>query len=149
MLGLLFQDILEPGHLVSDHAASLFGFEMVDFPFVVLDLLVDIFEFLLDDFGGGLGRDELVLLLDGGLLLLLIEHFVNLDDFVLELSVALFQLLYIFGPALGHMYLISSDSLSFYFMFCLLLLGVSKNSLLSFIAFFRLLLFILFIIIQP
>ena len=64
MLGLLFQDILEPGHLVSDHAASFFGFEMVDFPFVVLDFLVDIFDFLLDVFGGCLGGLDRVLLLD-------------------------------------------------------------------------------------
>lgn len=92
MGGFLLEDVFEPAHFVGDQSAGLLVFEGVDLPLVVLDLLVDILEFLLDDIGGGFPGNQLVLLLPSVLLLLLVQHLVDLYDFVLQLAVAFLQL---------------------------------------------------------
>lgn len=99
MSGFFLEDVFEAGHFVGDEASGLFVFEGVDFAFVVLDLFVDVVEFLLDGVGRGLDGDESVFLLDGLLVLLLVKHFVDLDDLVLQLAVAFLQLLDVLRPA--------------------------------------------------
>lgn len=99
MRSFFLQDVFEFAHFVGDHAAGLLGFEVVDFFFVVLDLLVDILEFLLEDFGGGLVRDEFVLFFGCGFLLLLVQHFIDLDDFVLQFPIPFFEFLDVLDPS--------------------------------------------------
>lgn len=101
MGGLLLEDVLELTHFVGDHAAGLLGFQVVDFLLVVLDLLVDILEFLLQDFGGGFVGDQLVLFLDRRFLLLLVQHFVDLDDFVFQFPISLFEFLDVLHPSVS------------------------------------------------
>jgi hypothetical protein len=113
MDGLLLENILEPRHLVSDESARLLVLQIVDLPLVVLYLLVNVLQLLLDDVGRGLLLDQLVLLLYRQLLLLLVQHLVYLDDLVLQLTVALFQLLDVLRPGWKIAYLMSSDSFSF------------------------------------
>jgi hypothetical protein len=91
-MGQLFlEDIFESGHFVGYESSGLLILEGADFSLVILDLLVDVLQLLLDDIGRGLLLDKFVLLLRGGCLpLLLLEHLVYFDDFVLQLAVALF-----------------------------------------------------------
>ena len=49
MGSLLLQDILQAGHLVRDEATSLLTFQAIDLPLVILDLLIDVFQLLLND----------------------------------------------------------------------------------------------------
>lgn len=104
---LLLEDALQSGHLIRDEATRLLGLQAIDLPLVILDLLVDVLQFLLDDVRRGLVGDQLVLLLGGGLLLLLVEHLVDLDDLVLQLPVALLQLLDVLGSEWKGGYLMS------------------------------------------
>lgn len=98
MLVFLLQDQLQPRHFIGDHAPGLLVFQVPDFPFVVPDLLVHIFQLLFYDLRRTVLRDQLVLFLHHSLLLLLVQHLVDLYDFVFELPVALLEFLNVFSP---------------------------------------------------
>lgn len=69
-----------------------------------------------------------MLLLHSRLVLLFLQHLVDLDDFVLEFPVAVFQFLNILRPASDLDYLMSSESRSLSRRFLRLVRGVSKKS---------------------
>ena len=98
MRSLLFQDILQAGHLISDEATSLLAFQAIDLPLVILDLLIHVFQLLLNDIRRGLRGDQLILLLNWGPVLLLVEHLVDFDYLVFQLAVSLLQLLDVLRP---------------------------------------------------
>jgi hypothetical protein len=98
MRSLLFQDILQAGHLISDEATSLLAFQAIDLPLVILDLLIHVFQLLLNDIRRGLRGDQLILLLNWRPVLLLVEHLVDFDYLVFQLAVSLLQLLDVLRP---------------------------------------------------
>lgn len=98
MRSLLFQDILQAGHLISDEATSLLAFQAIDLPLVILDLLIHVLQLLLNDIRRGLRGDQLILLLNWHPVLLLVEHLVDFDYLVFQLAVSLLQLLDVLRP---------------------------------------------------
>ena len=110
---LLLQDVLETGHFISDESTRLLILQAVVLPLVILDLLIHVFQFLLDDVGRGLVGDQLILLLEGRPVPLLVEHLVDLDDLVFQFSVTLLELLDVLGPEWRRGYLMSSESFCF------------------------------------
>jgi len=130
MAGLLLEYILQPRHFVGNESPWLFVLQRVDLPLVVLDLLVDVLQFLLDDISRRIKGDQFVLLLgDVALLLLLFEHLVYFYYLVFEFAVALLKFLDVLGSNYNLEYLMSYESFSFYLILCLLVWGVSRKSL--------------------
>ncbi len=98
MLSLFFHNSFHSGHLISDQSAWMLVFEHVDLFFVVFDLFVSIIELLFEGIGWTLVWDQFVLSFGRGLgVFVFIKHFIDLDDFVLKLTVALLKLLNVFG----------------------------------------------------
>ena len=143
MIVPLLQDGLQSRNFLDDQQSSLFALYRLNFLLVVINVCVDDFQFflqvglctILNDF---LSRSRHVFLVL--LLLLLLQHFVNLNDLVLELPVPTLQLLDVIIPNSMQMYLMSRDSYSFS---CILLLPPSGSSPLPSLAFLIVLLLML------
>ena len=73
-------------------------FQYIDFSLIVLDLLIHIIELFFQYIGRTLIGDQLVLSFGRGFVVFVfIEHFVDLDDFIFQFTVAFLQLLDVFG----------------------------------------------------
>ena len=130
MTRFLFKNVLKSRHLVSDQSSRLFGFQIVNLPFIIFDLLVNILQLFFDGISRRFSRNKFMLFFGGNIFIfLLIKHLIDFDDLVFQLAVSFLQLLDVFSPKWVKRYLISSDNFYFYLILWRLEWGVSKKSL--------------------
>ena len=121
MSGLLLKNILQPRHLISNKSPRLLTFQIINIPLIILNLLIHILQLLLNRISTRLCRNQFILLFCRSILiLLLLQHLIYFYNLILQLTVALLQLLNVFSSISYQQYLISSDSFYFSLILCLL-----------------------------
>ena len=99
MTRFLFENVFKSRHLISDQPSRLFGFQIVNLPLIIFDLLVHILQLFFDGISWRFCRNQFMLLFGGSIFIFLfIKHFIDFDDLVFQLAVSFLQLCDVFGP---------------------------------------------------